>query len=349
MNLTHLRDKPVEWLKGGPEEDVVVSSRIRLARNVDGYPFMTTASARQKAELERLLRNALTPACAGAGLTYLEVHELDTLGRNLLLERRLISRQHAEADWVRGVAFDAGERLSILVNEEDHVRIQSVRGGLRLQEAFERADHFDDIMSRHVPFAFSDQYGYLTACPTNVGTGLRASVMVHLPALSMAQEMNQVLQLAQRQNLTLRGGYGEGTYGAGDFYQVSNKVTLGISETEILETAHSAARQLILMERKTRERLHNDDAQRFEDHIWRAYQLLCSAATISSQEALNLLSQVRMGLQMQVLTWPPKETVNDLFLLTLPAHLQTMEEEPLDGAQRDQLRADFVSQRLSKT
>ncbi len=347
MKLRHLKSRPVEWLKGGPDGDVVVSSRIRLARNIRDYPFVARANDRQKARIEELLRNVILSLDLGLDLEYLRLDKLEDLLRELLLERRLISGEHAEADWVRGVAFDDAERVSIMVNEEDHLRIQVMRGGLRLDEVWREIDRIDYALAAGVPFAYSDAYGYLTACPTNVGTGMRASVMLHLPGIVMAQEMDGVLDIVRAERLAIRGVYGEGTHGAGDFYQISNHVTLGPSEDELIDSVSGAAAKLVAVERNARLRLYTSHREEFIKRIHRALDLLCKASTISSQETLSLLSQIRMGAEMDLLPETPMETLNDLLLLTLPAHLQTMEGRPLDSSVRNELRASYVKTRLA--
>ena len=346
MDLTSLKDRLVEWLKGGPAGDVVLSSRVRLARNIEGYPFVGRASDQQRARIETLLSGVLSKLPAEPSLQYVRLSGLERLEVELLLERHLISTELAEVQWVRGVAFDRPERASVMVNEEDHLRIQFIRGGLRLAEAYEGADRLDDLIARRLPYAYSPRYGYLTACPTNVGTGMRASVMLHLPGIVMTQEMDKVIKAAHRERLAVRGLYGEGTHGAGDFYQISNQVTLGVSEEDIVSTVASAAGRLVELERAARKNLYDKHAEKFRSRIDHALALLRSASTLSSQEALNFLSQVRMGIEMDMLPDTPPEAVNDLFLLTLPAHLQTMEGRALDSAVRNELRASYVKSRL---
>ncbi len=347
MDLTFLKSKSVEWLQGGPEGDVAVSSRVRLARNIDGFPFVPRATERQRARIEELLRNVILSLDVEPPLEYVRVDKLEPLLRELLLERRLISGAHAGADWVRSLALDRSGQVSIMVNEEDHLRLQFVRGGFRLEEAYEKADQFDDALSQRVPLAFSDKYGYLTACPTNVGTGLRASIVLHLPGIAMAQEMDKVVEIARAGKLTLRGVYGEGTHGAGDFYQISNHVTLGPSEDEILEAVAGAGRQLVELERTSRQGLYQAHPEEFRSRVETALRLLRSAAAISAQETLSFLSQVKMGVEMGLLPEGLREALNELLLLTLPAHLQTMEGRVLDSAVRNELRASYVKSRLS--
>ncbi len=346
MNLANLNQRLVEWLKGGPESDVVVSSRIRLARNVEGWPFVNRAAADRRAELEAYLRDILLSLDTSPPMNYVELAGLESLLVDLLLERRLISREHAEADWARGVAFDDQERLSVMVNEEDHLRIQYMLGGLRLEEAHREAGRFDDALAAGIPFAYSPRFGYLTACPTNVGTGLRASVMLHLAGLAMSQTMDRVIALARREGLALRGGYGEGAHGAGDFYQFSNQSTLGRPEEEVVESVKQSALRLADMERQARQDLYRSNREGFRERIQRAFDMLRSAHRISSQETLSLLSQLRMALEMDVFGETAPGAVADLFLLTLPAHLQTMEGKELDSSVRDELRAVYVRDRL---
>jgi protein arginine kinase len=347
MDLKSLRDKPVEWLKGGPQSDVVVSSRVRLTRNIDGFQFVGRATDQQRARVEELLRNVLYASETGPPLNYFRLGQLNSLMVELLLERRLITREHAEASWVRAVAFDAAEQLSAMVNEEDHLVCQFVSGGLRLEQTYERADRFDDWLAERIPFAFSPHYGYLTASPTNVGTGLRATVLMHLPGIVMSQEMEEVVRLAQEHNLLLQGGYGEGTQGAGDLYQVSNRITLGLTEAEIIRAVRDGAEALVERERAARESLLGEHRTELRERVLRAFELLGTAGRLSSEEALNFLSQVRLGVVLDLVGGATMEQLNELFLLTLPAHLQTMEGKELDSSVRNELRASYLRKRLA--
>jgi protein arginine kinase len=347
MDLPRLSDRSTEWLRGGPEGDVVVSSRVRLARNIDGFPFVFRCSAKQRARVEELARNVLLSLGLESPLRYLRLDGLGALQRELLLERNLVSRLLAEADWVRGVAFDDPECTAVMVNEEDHLRLHCIRGGLRLDEVYESADRLDDVLAERMPFAYSPKYGYLTASPLNVGTGMRASVLLHLPAVVMAQEVDRLIAIVQEQNLAVRGIYGEGTYGPGHFYQVYNHVTLGLSEEEIVAAVDRAAAKLVELERSCRQSLYVNYPGEFQSRVRRAYELLCTASALSSQETLSFLSQVRMGVNLDLLDGPSMETVSDLFLLTLPAHLQTMGGGELDSSVRNELRASYVRKRLA--
>ena len=348
MNLNRLKGKVGEWLRGGPQGDVVISSRVRLARNVAGHPFVPRASEQEIRRIEALLSKKIASAHIEPKLTY---HRLDGMDRTLievLVERHLISHDHAEADWVRGVAFDAAERVSVMVNEEDHLRMQVVRGGLRVGKVWEQVDKLDDRLAEQIPFAFSCKYGYLTACPTNAGTGMRASVMLHLPALIISREMDKVISMVHQRRLAVRGLFGEGTQGSGDFYQLSNQVTLGVTEEQIVAEVTRTASQLATLEREARQSLLDKHRTELQGRLNRALEFLLSASMISSEEALHFLSQVRLGVTMNVIKDVRLEKLNEVFLLTLPGHLQTMEGRSMESLQRNELRARYVKERLAE-
>jgi len=346
MKLTDLKSNLGEWLRGGPEGDVVVSSRIRLARNIEGYPFASRASGEQIAEIEQSLQDKILTAGISPELTYHRLDKVQSLLLELLAERHLISRDLAEGDWVRGVAFDAAERVSLMVNEEDHLRIQVVAGGYRLEEVLDTADAIDDLMASLLPFAFSQRYGFLTACPTNVGTGMRASVMLHLPALVMMHELDKVLVEVDGAHLALRGLFGEGTHASGDLFQISNQVTLGVTAQGILGQVATAVESVVEMEREARQSLLAGHPQELRERMGRVLKLLTSVVSISSEEALHLLSFLRLGVYLGLLSKPGIEALNGLFLLTLPAHLQTMEGRRVDNLKRNELRANCVREKL---
>src|SRR5437870_10313942 len=254
MNLDELTTTSGEWLRGtGPESDIVISSRIRLARNLAAFPFTNRSSSYQKAEIEALLRDRIAKMELDPKLGYLNVPSLSTLDRQFLVERQLISRELAASEGPRGVALLPQETVSVMVNEEDHIRLQVMRSGFALDDAWQQIDHVDDLMEQRVNYAFSEEFGYLTACPTNVGTGMRSSVMLHLPALEHTKQIEKVYRALQKINLAVRGLYGEGSRPTGHFYQISNQVTLGKSETQILGEIHSVIPQIISYERISRE------------------------------------------------------------------------------------------------
>jgi protein arginine kinase len=348
MDLDSLTHTSGEWLRGtGPESDIVVSSRIRLARNLAAFPFTNRASGHQKAEIEAMLRDRVAKVELEPRLAYVNVPSLSAIDRQLLVERQLISRELANAEGPRGVALAPAETFSLMVNEEDHLRLQVMRSGFALDEAWQDIDKLDDLLEQRVSYAFSDEFGYLTACPTNVGTGMRASVMLHLPALSLAKQIDKVFRALQKINLAVRGLYGEGTRASGDFYQISNQVTLGKAETTILTEIREVIPQIIAYERQARQTLLRESRQALHDRVSRAYGTLQSATMMTSEETMDLLSSVRLGISVGLLvdaiTIP---TVNELFIHTQPAHLQKLMGTPLDGEERNSARARYLRTRL---
>jgi protein arginine kinase len=347
MNLDTLTQTSGEWLRGnGPESDIVISSRIRLARNVAAFPFTNRSSAYQKAEIEGMLRDRVARLELDPRLEYINVPNLSPLDRQFLVERQLISRELAAADGPRGVALGPRETVSLMINEEDHLRLQVMRSGFALDEAWQDIDRVDDLLEARISYAFSDEFGYLTACPTNVGTGMRSSVMLHLPALVWSKQIEKVFRALQKINLAVRGLYGEGSRASGDFYQISNQVTLGKSETQILNEIREVIPQIITYERQARNAMLKESRQAIQDRISRAYGTLCSATMMTSEETMDLLSHVRLGVNMGLLDDVTIGTVNELFIHTQPAHLQKLMGALLDGEERNAARARYLRTRL---
>lgn len=348
MDLDQLQHSPGEWLGGtGPESDIVISSRIRLARNLADFPFLSKASAKERGEIERAVCELLPKLDIPDEYTYVSLPPLSPVDRLFLVERHLISREHAFGKGPRGVCVAGNEMLSIMVNEEDHLRIQGLRSGLQLRATWELVDDIDSRLEKHLEYAFSPQFGYLTVCPTNVGTGMRASVMLHLPALVMTRQIDKVFQAVTKIGLAVRGLYGEGTQASGDFYQISNQPTLGRSELEIIEDIERVIPKIIEYERTVRENLLEQRREIIEDKVWRAYGMLQTARTINSEETMDLLSAVRMGVNLRIITDVPMATVNSLFIYTQPAHLQKLERAELSSPERDITRATFIRNRLA--
>jgi protein arginine kinase len=347
MNLDNLTHTSGEWLRGsGPESDIVISSRIRLARNLAAFPFTNRAGSGQKSEIEALLRERIAKLELDPKLGYLNVPTLSSLDRQFLVERQLISRELAAADGPRGVALGPPETVSVMVNEEDHLRMQVMRSGFTLDEAWQEIDRVDDLLEQRVTYAFSEEFGYLTACPTNVGTGMRASVMLHLPALEHTKQIEKVFRALQKINLAVRGLYGEGSRASGHFYQISNQVTLGKSETNILNEIQGVIPQIITYERQARTSWLRDNRQGLQDKISRAYGTLCSATMMTSEETMELLSYVRLGINLRLIEDITIPTVNELFIQTQPAHLQKLMGTSLDGEERNAARARYLRTRL---
>lgn len=348
MDLNELQANPGEWLGGtGPESDIVISSRIRLARNLAEYPFLSRTSAKERGEVERRVRDSIPQTEIASDLSYVSLPPLSPIDRLFLVERHLISREHAFGKGPRGVCLGARETISIMVNEEDHLRIQGLRSGFQLRATWEKVDDVDTRLEKHLDYAFSPQFGYLTVCPTNVGTGMRASVMLHLPALVMTGQIDKVFQAVSKINLAVRGLYGEGTQALGDFYQISNQPTLGKSETEILENIERVIPKIIEYERTVRGNLLEQRREVMEDKVWRAFGQLKTARTINSEETMELLSKVRMGVNLKIIRDVPISTVNQLFILTQPAHLQKLEQSELNSPERDITRATYIRNRLA--
>lgn len=348
MNLDTLLPNLGEWLRGtGPESDVVVSTRIRLARNLAAYPFANRATAAQKAETEARVRDAIAKADLPAPLQFVDVAHLAPLDRQFLVERQLISRELASVlEGPRGVAFDDKESVSVMVNEEDHLRLQVMRSGMSLDEAWQTIDRVDDALEARLTYAFHDQFGYLTACPTNVGTGMRASVMLHLPALGLTKEIEKLFRSLQKINLVVRGLYGEGSRASGDLYQISNQVTLGKSEGRVLQEIREVIAQILQYERRARQLLMKERKQAEQDRVARAIGTLGSATMITSEETMELLSAVRLGINLRLLEDLPPTTVNQLFIHTQAAHLQKLMGTPLDGEERNAARAKYLRNKL---
>jgi protein arginine kinase len=347
MNLDSLTQNSGEWLRGtGPDSDIVISSRIRLARNLAAFPFSSRASPYQKAEIENSLRDRIGKLDLTPRLDYVHLPGLSPLDRQFLVERQLISRELASAEGPRGVAVAPPETMSVMVNEEDHLRLQVMRSGFALDEAWQDIDRLDDHLEQKVNYAFSEEFGYLTACPTNVGTGMRASVMLHLPALVWTKQIEKVFRALQKINLAVRGLYGEGSRASGDFYQISNQVTLGKSETAILSEIREVIPQIVSYERQARSAMLRESKQLLHDRVSRAFGTLCSATMMTSEETMDLLSSVRLGVNLQLIEDVNIVTVNSLFIHTQPAHLQKLMGESLDSEERNAARARYLRTRL---
>jgi len=376
MKLTDISNDINEWFNGqGPLADTVISSRIRLARNLAGHKFLSRCSTAEKSDILKKLKDVLMSLELGDEIFYISIDKAPALNKHFLVERHLISRHHAFGKGPRGVVIAKREFFTAMINEEDHLRIQVLKGGLRLSQCAEQINRIDDTIEKKVDYAFSPRFGYLTACPTNLGTGIRVSVMLHLPALKIAGQIEKVLNAARDMNLAVRGLFGEGTEAAGDFYQLSNQVTLGISETDIIsQFEKTIIPEIVEYENAARNQLLAKKIDVLDDKISRAMALLQNAHLISSQEALFLLSHLRLGINMHEHmgastpaierlctsiaaggdkgTDHPKAlsitTINRLFMLTLPAHLQLNYGKPLDPTHRDVLRAKIIRSALNR-
>jgi protein arginine kinase len=372
MRLTEISNDINDWFSGnGPLADIVVSSRIRLARNLAGHRFLGNCPDEEKAKILSKLKAVLMSLDLGDEVFYISVDRASSLNRDLLVERHLISRHHAAAKGPRGAVIARHEFFTAMVNEEDHLRLQVLKAGCQLSQCAEQIDGIDDMIEQKVDYAFNPRFGYLTACPTNLGTGIRVSVMLHMPALKMTGQIDKFLNAAKDMNLAVRGLFGEGSEAASDLYQLSNQVTLGISEKAIIsQFEQTIIPEIVEYEKAARRQLLANQVDALDDKISRAMALLQNAHLISSQEALFLLSHLRLGLNMRAhmgASTPAIErlcalrastdeqakltirTINRLFMLTLPAHLQLNHGQSLDPAHRDALRAKIIREALTQS
>ena len=337
-----------QWFDGsGPGAEIVISSRIRLARNLAGYEFLPCLSAERQARVLEELKETILSLDLGEKVFYVDVSESSPLEQDLLVERHLISRRHAGGKGPRGAIIAPSESFTAMINEEDHLRVQVFKTGLQLKECWRQIDNIDNEIEKKVKYAFDPNYGYLTACPTNLGTGIRVSVMLHLPALKMTGQIDKFFNAARDTDLMVRGLFGEGTDAVGDFFQLSNQVTLGVSEEQIVEEfSDSIVPKITQFEAMARQTLLTQQADALDDKIQRALGVLKNARLISSQEALFLLSHVRMGINLGRVNGISLDAVNELFMLTQPAHLQLNSGQTLDPDHRDAMRAKIIRSRL---
>ena len=348
MKLNDLLNQKSEWLRGtGPNSDIVISSRIRLARNLDKLSFSHWADEKGQGEVLTKVESAISESNYLKGSLFLKMREMSNIDKQFLVERHLISREHATGSDHKGVMISDKEIVSIMINEEDHLRIQVVQSGFNLAEARLLTDRIESELESHLNFAFSSNWGYLTACPTNVGTGMRASVMLHLPALVMTNQISKVLQAIAKLSLTTRGLFGEGTEAKGNFFQISNQISLGRLEIEIIDNIERVIKQVMEYEQSARNNLLTHNKDLIEDRVGRAYGILKGVRIISSNETIDLLSSVRLGVDIGLLKDIDRGMVNELFILTQPAHLQKIEGKALTADKRDVKRAELIRKKLN--
>src|SRR2546428_8272849 len=336
------------WLSGeGPHAEMVLSTRIRLARNLHSVPFTHRARDEQLQGVLMSVAAAALRSKAFAEGTLLRMNEMSGVERQILVERHLVSHELGDGARPRGILIAADERLSLMINEEDHLRLQSIAPGFQLGEAWAVADAADDELDQSLDFAFSEEIGYLTSCPTNAGTGLRASVLIHLPALVLLEEIQKVLKSIMQVGLNVRGLYGEHSEVMGNLFQISNQTTLGRSERDSIESLERVTRQIIETEERARERMIRDARVQIEDKVWRAYGTLRYCRSIHSREVINLCSAVRLGVALGMPGLCPLHVLNQLLVLTQPAHLQRLFGADLSPGERNVYRAQIVRERLA--
>lgn len=352
-HLDALPDLGLTWLDAsGDHPDIVLSTRVRLARNVQGHAFGPRARVNDREAVLRRTRETVDHLELMSPSSVVELPSLDSRTRRILLERRLVSKDLLGDNGgspARGTAVvvSSGEPLSVMVNEEDHFRLQSLMSGLRVQEAWALVDRLDEDLGREMPFAYHHEFGFLTSCPTNVGTGLRASVLMHLPGLVLTKEITKVLHGLSQVGLTFRGLYGEGSEVVGNFFQVSNQTTLGKAEEDLIDHLDRIVRQVIQYEAHHRQVLMRDAQRVTEDKIWRAYGLLRHARSLPFEELMNLLSGVRLGVGLKLLPNLRVYTLNKLMIFTQAAHLEQAAGRDLSPAESDAHRASYVRRILA--
>lgn len=343
------QDALSDWMRTlGPDSDVVISSRVRVARNLRHQPFPMLATGVQAGEvLEQLAEVSKSGKLDEIGsFETILLSELSELDKRVLVEKHLISPNLANESRGGAVVLSENESVSIMINEEDHLRIQCLYPGFQIGEAWSLASGIDDIYEEEADYAFDEKRGYLTTCPTNVGTGIRASVMMHLPALVLTQQINRILTAVTQVGLAVRGLYGEGSEALGNLFQISNQITLGQSEKEIIDNLHDVARQIIEHERAARKRLMAESRLRTEDRVKRSFGILSNAVIMDSKEAAQRLSDVRLGVDLELLPCVTPLVLNELLVMTQPGYLQQTFNEKMSTEQRDVRRAELIREKL---
>jgi protein arginine kinase len=330
----------------GPHDRIVMSSRVRLARNIKEAAFPGWAKKPERVRVLDLIRPVVETLPEMKDSFSDSMDTLSTLDKQILVERHLISREHAAKSAGSGLVLNRDETLCFMINEEDHLRMQALRPGLQIRQAWQAIDQADSQLEKRLDYAFNPDWGYLTACPTNIGTGIRVSAMLHLPGLVLAEQINPIIQSVNKLGLAVRGLYGEGTEALGNVFQVSNQMTLGEAESAIVERLEKVLAQIIEHEENARATLIEKKPKMVYNHIGRAYGILANAHSISSKETMNLLSLMKMGVDIGLFPGVDRSLVDELFILTQPAHLQKQHSEKLSAEERDLLRADMVRERL---
>ncbi|KAB7666111.1 protein arginine kinase [Bacillus sp. B1-b2] len=332
----------------GPESDIVLTSRVRLARNIQNIKFPLLYSNEEATEVYTQVENQLISQTVEpfGQLECLRMSELNQLEKRVLVEKHLISPQLANDSSYGGVILSENEEISIMINEEDHIRIQCIKPGLQVLEALEEANQIDDIIEESIDYAFHGEMGYLTSCPTNIGTGLRASVMMHLPGMVLTQQMNRIIPAIQQLGLVVRGIYGEGSEALGNIFQISNQITLGRTEQDIIEDLKSVVTQLIEQEKVARNALVKTSNIQLEDRVFRSYGILLNSRIMETKEAAKCLSDVRLGIDLGYIKNVSKSILNELMILTQPGFLQLYAGEQMNPNDRDIRRASLIRERL---
>ena len=338
-----------EIIKKIPESDVVISSRVRLARNIGSFPFPPRMNHEQSIEVITKVRESFTGSSDAVlnSLEFIEIQKLNAIDKQILVEKHLISPDMIDNRMDRAVLISADERISIMINEEDHIRMQCIFYGMQLNNAWQLCRRIDEQLEEKLEFAFDGSFGYLTCCPTNIGTGIRASVMLHLPALTMTGYIKNILEACGKLGLVVRGIYGENSEASGNIYQVSNQLTLGHTEEEIISNINNVAAQIVEQENVLRAELYKQNPYKFEDRIFRSLGTLLNARIISTEESLNLISDIRLGTDMKIINGTNSDMLHEIMLFIQPAYLQKLTGKTLTPDERDIRRAELIRSKLA--
>jgi protein arginine kinase len=349
VKIDEMAGTPSPWLDGrGQYARSVLSSRVRLARNIAGVPFAHRAGPEDlKCALTRVQEAVSETNTLKTG-TFMLMSDLDDLDRRFLVERHLISQEHAADSPSKALVVGDNESISVMINEEDHLRLQSIQPGFQIMDAWRLIDRLDDELDSRLEYAFSYEWGYLTACPTNTGTGLRASMLVHLPALFLTRQINKVVHSISQMGLSVRGFYGEGSEVMGNLFQISNRTALGTSEIDIIQSLEKVVVQVLDYEARAREILLRDALSQIEDKVWRAYGILRYCRKMTSQDVMSFASAVRLGLCLGIIDKISVVGLNTMIFTSQPAHLQKRHGREMDAAERDVVRADMIRRILAE-
>lgn len=337
----------IKWLEdSGVEDDVVISSRIRIARNLENFKFPQIMNREEAEDISLKILNVAKKSDGFNDYKFYRVNDFSVLEKNVFIEEHLISPNLVQNQEKGSFLLKNDESVTIMINEEDHLRIQCLSSGLNLEELWSAANNIDDILEESLDFAFDEKFGYLTSCPTNTGTGMRASVMIHLPSLVFTGYMNNIYQALSQIGLTVRGLYGEGTSALGNIFQISNQTTLGETEEEIIQKLKNVIIQIADKEREVRNKLLNTRQIEIEDKVFRSMGILKYSRILSSNEAMSLLSDVKMGIEMGIIKNIEPKEINKLMILIQPASLQKYFETDLTAEKRDIKRAELIREKI---
>lgn len=336
-----------KWMDAsGENSDIVMATRVRLARNLTGYCFPIASKEDGALAVDKLVVGALLDHETEENYSYSKMSDLSSLEREVLVEKHLVSPNLSNPDRQGAVVLSSDDTISVMINEEDHIRIQCIYPGLQLEEAFKQANTVDNVLEKELPYAFDEEFGYLTSCPSNTGTGMRASVMMHLPALTITKQIERIIPAISRLGMVVRGSYGEGSKALGNVYQVSNQVTLGKTEAEILEELANITSRLIAHERQSRKMLVKNSQVALENRLFRSLGMLVYSRLLKMGEAAGCLSDVRLGIDLGIIEDVDVSILNELMIFMQPGFLQQFAETGLSQEEQDIFRAKLFRERL---